>query len=265
MDEYAKKNGLTLEEKRHLYAMLIASISTAYNSKMWQIAGGTVSLEEAIKKLKQMGYSDEEIKVFQSRLRDNHIGEDKINENDFVHAMGSLSVMLYPNIFTDLMMRFGTSSNSIKSLEHIRDINVGFISLEFIASLFKGELDKNAAATYRGDIASGSLGVQDVRADIDALNIYYRLKNNPKLSMSQVVEQYAKDLQNGGNRAEEIARHLGNGDLEKGKKKFYEEIHKPIDDMGNFTLKIQANADNKKVEEATKDFWKIYERELKGK
>jgi hypothetical protein len=77
-----------------------------------------------------------------------------------------------------------------------------------------------AAATFRGDIASASLGIQDVRADIDALNIYYRLKSQPNLSMTQVVNQYAKDLQNGGNRAEEIAKHLGNGDAEKGKEIF---------------------------------------------
>lgn len=35
--------------------------------------------------------------------------------------------------------------------------------------------------------------------------------------MSQVVNQYSKDLQNSGNRAGEIAKHLGNGDVEKGK------------------------------------------------
>jgi len=85
------------------------------------------------------------------------------------------------------------------------------------------------------------------------------------LSINQIVEQYAKDLQDGGNRAEEIAKHLGNGDLEKGKRKFYDEIHKPIDDLGNFTLQIDAKADAERVKKAAKEFWKLYERELKGK
>lgn len=64
--------------------------------------------------------------------------------------------------------------------------------------------------------------------------VFYSVTN---LSMTQVVNQYAKDLQNGGNRAEEIAKHLGNGDAEKGKEVFYKEVHKSITDVVNFFFK----------------------------
>ena len=265
MDDYAKKNGLTPEEKQHLYAMLIGSLSDAYTNKIWQIAGGTVSNSEAVKKLKEMGYSDEEIKRFKYNLTQNHNGKDNVDENDFVHTMGSLAVMMYPNTFADVMMKYGTSSQATAAIRQSLSGDPVYIFRGFIDSMFRGEMNKNAAATFRGDIASASLGIQDVRADIDALNIYYRLKSQPNLSMTQVVNQYAKDLQNGGNRAEEIAKHLGNGDAEKGKEIFYKEVHKPITDPGNLFLQVKDKNDIEAVRKAAKEFWKLYERELKGK
>jgi len=78
-----------------------------------------------------MGYSDKEIERFQHNLSQNHQGKDQVLENDFVHAMGSLSVMLYPNSYIDLMMRFGTSSNSTNTLNHFLKRDFEYIAIEF--------------------------------------------------------------------------------------------------------------------------------------
>ena len=265
MDEYAKKNGLSPEERQHLYAMLIASLSGAYGDVMWQVAGGTVSVEEAIKKLKEMGYSEKEIQDFREGLRKNHSNEDGVGKNDFVHTMGSLAVILNTDELSNIAMKFGTSGYSTASFGQFLLGNPGFIRTGFLASLFQGDLNKNAAATYRGDIASGKLDVKDVRADIDALNIYYRVKNNPNASMTDIINQYSRDLQKGMNRAEELAKHFGNGDYEKGKENFYKEVHKPITDLGSLVLQVKNKNSIEGVQKAADDFWKIYENELKGK
>ena len=36
--------------------------------------------------------------------------------------------------------------------------------------------DINAAIGYKGDVYSGSMGVDDIKSDVDAYNLYYRMK-----------------------------------------------------------------------------------------
>ncbi|MGM0214227.1 T7SS effector LXG polymorphic toxin [Enterococcus sp. AZ109] len=265
-EAYAKKNGLSVEEQNHLYALLIASVSGAYTNKMWKFAGGTVDVDVAMKRLKEMGYSDEEIEKFQYSLQQNHNGRDNINQNDFVHMMGSLSVMINTNPGSDVVMKIGTSTSTYFNFANfifgLKDINQ---SSYFLISSLNDNTGKNAAATYRGDIASASLDICDVRADIDALNIYNRAKSQPNVPITEIMSQYANDLNNGGNRAKELAEHFGEGDFEKGKDKFYNEIYTAPIDPGNLVLMKKDGKSISDTKKAANEFWRFYEQELKGK
>jgi hypothetical protein len=88
----------------------------------------------------------------------------------------------------------------------------------YYAASFNGIQDVYANAGYIGDIcgANGvkpSMGSDDYAADLDAVNLYSRYKDNPDYSIYEIFSEYYNGIQNGNvNRAREF---LSNISLEK--------------------------------------------------
>ncbi|MCM1183227.1 MAG: DUF4280 domain-containing protein [Roseburia sp.] len=155
---------------------------------------GIPDAETARKYFKRLGLSDQEVSELEDTVIKQHKGdfqEDNQEKNDFVHEMA-----IYAGYF-----------NGSKLHREILDMR--------IVQLLTGDME--TLNGYKGDVYSGKMGVEDMNADMDALNIYNMYTRVKGQDFFEVMTEYKRGvLDKEINRAECFLENLGDGDAEKG-------------------------------------------------
>ena len=102
----------------------------------------------------------------------------------------------------------------------------------------------DALIGFKGDIYSGSMGNDDIKSDVAAVNIYYRMLNLKDGNIFGAMIDYNNGVNDGTiNEAKEFLRHYGNGSWIKGMKR----ITREITDISAGSLYLTYKGDYKKV------------------
>lgn len=192
-EESKEAQGLTYEEKIHKFFGCLAAFHEGYSGSdtKFKVVCGTPTQEEAKKFFKSIGYTDDEIKRMCDAIENQHAGKVGNGNRDFVHECVIITEMAY--------------SGAVK------------MGLDVID-------DPDALISYKGDIYSRSMGKDDINSDIDAMNLYNRIKNSS--NPMEAMNEYYEGCNNGTiNPSEEFLKNYGDGDAEKG----LEKVEKIID------------------------------------
>ena len=128
------------------------------------------------------------------------------DKNDFSHMGATMSTYFHWSIYKSLSFVDGLRPEEDK--------------------VFNGVTGVEANAGYIGDIcgnkkAMPSINKSDYAADLDAVNLYYRIKKNNKESLYEIFSKYYEEIENGKtNRAKEFLTHISIGDLYEYRKNY---------------------------------------------
>ena len=110
--------------------------------------------------------------------------------------------------------------------------------------------DVDALIGYKGDIYSGKMNIDDIKSDISAYNLYYRMKNSKNGRIWDTMTEYNAGVENGSiNESQEFLARFGNGDPEKG----MEELKKEINRETKGTNKLKSD-NPESIEKSKHDF-----------
>lgn len=183
-----KYKNLSRKEEINTYFQNIAAIVNSYSSEDKLFKQFNVPYPKEVDIfLSGIGLSSDEIKQLRTAIVNQHELMYN-NTRDFAHEMAIWGINSSDNFkkkFADL----------IKSYTNV---------------------DVNNLISYKGDVFSGSMGIDDMNSDLDATNIYQMLINSDE-DLLNLIAKYNKDLLNNNiNRAEEFLKFYGNGDINKG-------------------------------------------------
>ena len=109
--------------------------------------------------------------------------------------------------------------------------------------------DVDALIGYKGDIYSGKMGIDDKKSDVQAYNIYYRMRESKEGDIWAAMSEYNEGIYEGKiNGSCEFLAHFGNGDPEKG----MEELKKELDRETAGTKMLKG--DPKKITKRKEEF-----------
>ncbi|MGR3742100.1 T7SS effector LXG polymorphic toxin [Companilactobacillus sp. DQM5] len=241
--DYAKKHHMNQDEENHFYFSLLASAAGYQGNFVWGTAANNPGTNDLEKILKNMGFSNHEInKMITNKDKEYYPYVSK--KYDFGHLMACLSVI--------------TNNNSGKTIADIGTTSTfSFLNTdnETINRTSRGSYDRiDEAATFRGDIASGSFDRKDYMADVDSLNL--KKRGPGKGNVLDILNKYFASLSNGTNRANELAKNYG------GKNNLHNRVFDSIDDAGNLKLafnKWKYNLSHKdKLDKKNNDMWNYF-------
>jgi hypothetical protein len=245
-DKYAKEQKWNTKEASYQYARTIASMIPGYQKIEWQSLAGTLSQAELSKRLKAMGVnssvSDKNGIIYSINTNHKSGPKDPTPTNDFAHIMASLSIMNNPN---QVIGKAATSGKTTAGL--VTGVGGGITG--GLLAQFESQDNLNAFATFRGDIASGSLDNVDVKADLDALILNNQIQNSDNQSIVQVINDYAgSDI----DYKQEITNIYGSQD------NFKAQVTALITDPAG--LALEGTNQNVNTTDDAKKFWDLYEK-----
>lgn len=195
MDAYNKfiesdeAKGMNNKEKINAFYSNLASLYSSYSSdsKLFGAMGDNPSQVEAIKFFNDLGVDGESLKEI---VNNQHSSCG--NSRDFAHECAIYSVM--------------ANDSAIKGAAGLVD-------------------DIDALVGYKGDIYSKSMGMDDVKSDIAAENIYNRMLNCEDGDIWGAMVDYNEGCSDGTiNESKEFLENMGNGNAEKGMKNLIKNI-----------------------------------------
>lgn len=176
-----KLNG---QEKIHFIFSKLSSLCDNYDGGdgiRWKLSGDIPSTDDTKLYLKSLGMSEEEVLFLYETINRQH---KKPIQKDFAHELVQYA------IFADDSFTHNTMD--------------GFI----------GKM--NALGSYKGDVYSARMGIDDMNSDVDATNIYNRMiaSNQDPL---EIMINYNTEVEKGKtNRVDEFLSFYGNGDISAG-------------------------------------------------
>ncbi|MFC0234506.1 hypothetical protein ACFFIF_10930 [Vagococcus entomophilus] len=215
------------EKGKKLFWQLLAS--PVYNGFAWSYVSGSVNEEEIRKLLKSLGISDKEVSNFISMIQNQNgmSSSSALTVEDYYNSLNKPTAWKNLNQSErDRILNMWNRYNSKTDFSHLAAIIASYQNNSFfedesgtiIGAIFGIEgLDENAG--YIGDAVgtngvAPSMGPDDYKADLDAVNIFNRLKNDDIIN---AINNYNHDISSGKtNRAEEFIKNIGNGDYGEG-------------------------------------------------
>ena len=162
------------------------------NLKPFNVTGVTPNHQEAIAFFNALGVDGEELKKAIERQHSS-CGDD--HKRDFVHECAIFAIMA----------------------EHSGCKNLG--------STLYGNEDIDALIGYKGDVYSGYMGEDDMKSDVAAYNIYYRMRNSKNGDVWEAMNIYNEGVAEGSiNGSNEFLAHFGDRDPELGMKVIKEDL-----------------------------------------
>ena len=215
---------------------LMAELS--YSGSSWYYTAG-LPLKNAekhfIKVMEELGFKESEINLLKEVLVNQHrlSGLDSIKESDSVETVeGKLDKAT--NAIYGKSSYHELDSHQKKELEEMLERfsgKIDYTHLNAVISTYFNESPMedvtdvifgilNERAGYLGDVAGAngappSMGNDDYKADLDAVNIYYRIKND-KDYVETVNEYYDNIDSKTISRAREFVVNVGNGSYDDG-------------------------------------------------
>lgn len=239
--KYPTKNGKEWNDlKIKKFYSNLAALYPGYSSEdaLFQKMLVTPSPRQAVAFFNSIGVDGEALK---KALNDQHSTCEKNEKRDFVHECAIFAIMAEHNGTKEL------GEDVTKMLENIdSDKNLPFLKKKGIYGVSE---DIDAMIGYKGDVYSGSMGIDDKKSDIAAYNIYYRMRNSKNGNIWETMTKYNEGVSEGKiNGSKEFLAHFGNGDPEKG----MEALKIDLDKETSGTRKLSG--DPKKVKAMKREF-----------
>ncbi|MBC1399937.1 T7SS effector LXG polymorphic toxin [Listeria fleischmannii] len=225
-----KKGASEDEDINKMFYNLIGSY--VYSSLAWKMTSDAYSLEEQKKLMLKYGISNKEYEKLKIEILAQHgaAGADTLNDFEAYAKLNGLKSGIedYYSKYagkTDMAHQYITTAAILDSGVRNTVTGVGANYLYGIST------DSDIHAGWGGDIfgtngAAPSLGNDDYKADLDAVNIANRLQSNNS-DLFKVNDNYYSGIKNGRvNRADEFLTNLGDGDREAGIKRIDDLIEK---------------------------------------
>jgi len=180
-------------ERANSFYTALACLFTQYSADSFQfkaMGSNKMSPDEAVSYFDSIGADGERLREM---VKSQHAACAKKEQRDFAHECAIYSVMANVNYVT-----IGASA----------DDNVGDL------------------VGFKGDVYSGSMGMDDVKSDIAAYNIYYRMKRCEDGDVWNAMVEYNIGACDGSiNESKEFLQNMGYGNAEVGmsilKRKLY--------------------------------------------
>lgn len=216
-----KDSEIALDRRKfiHKYFSYICGLSFSYNGnhKSWLLTGGIPSYDKAFKYFRDLGLSNEEVCNLVIMLNMQHAN---YSEEDFLQYGIDLNKYSFSEYNYENHTSFA-NPNLLKDFAH-EMVEIATFAYPACSTKFFVDLGSfghaNELSSYKGDVWSQSMPADDYRANIDAINIYNKLLNNPNKDMIKILVDYNSDVcDNSINRAEELYKYYGKGDIDKGR------------------------------------------------
>lgn len=184
-----------------------------YDAKRFRFTTNGMNSQQAINQLKKAGLTDQDIADLIVIINVQHGATvESIEDAGF-----DLSKSKYRNITSnDFEVISSLYSNSVKK-DFAHEL-IQFATFSAETSLFRDCVDlynfyyTNYEISFKGDIDSTRWDESDFSSDVDAINIYERMKGNSNIF--EIYYNYNLDLNNGNiDRATEFLENLGEGDV----------------------------------------------------
>lgn len=218
------------------YNRLLAScVPKSYVSIRWKGICGTVDEKELNKMYQKYGLSVVEIKILVDSVttqhRQNEVKKDLAHEAIQIAAFTNKNWTPWPS-FTNAVHNMARAFN-----KNYRD----------------DQFYLNEEISFKGDVDSGRYDDSDFNSDLDAINVYQRMKNASIDDIFKVQAQYNDGLRkNTVNRVQEFYQNYGNGSVEKGKARVKEIIENVRTSGSRF---ISSDHDEAVKKEHQQDFF----------
>jgi len=206
-----KSGDITQDIKENFKYNIIGNIKR--NLKPFNMTGVTPNHQEAIAFFNALGVDGNELKEAIERQHSSCLDNRK---RDFVHECA---------IFAIMAEKHGTKEVA------------GFVD------------DVDALIGYKGDVYSGKMGIDDKKSDVQAYNIYYRMRASKDGDIWAAMSEYNEGVCEGKiNGSREFLAHFGNGDPQKG----MVELKKELDRKTIGTELLKGDPDD--VQRTKKEF-----------
>lgn len=175
--------GLNNKDKINLFFSNMASLFSNYSgdSTLFKHMGDNPTQSDAVKFFNDLGVDGDTLKEIVNNQH-NNCG----NNRDFAHECAIYSVMANENFKKSIAGKFD---------------------------------DVDELVGFKGDIYSKSMGIDDIKSDIAAVNIYNRMLNSSDGNVFGAFTDYNEGCADGTiNESREFLEYYGNGDAEKGMK-----------------------------------------------
>ncbi len=178
------------------------------NLKPFNVTGVTPNHQEAIAFFNALGVDGNELKEAIERQHSSCLDNRK---RDFVHECAIFALMA----------------------EHKGCKDLG--------SVVAGGEDIDALIGYKGDIYSGDMGIDDIKSDIAAYNIYYRMSSCKNGNIWEAMNIYNEGVSdNSINGSKEFLAHFGDGDPNLG----MDTLKIDLDTETKGTKRLNGNPEN---------------------
>lgn len=186
----AEKRNLEGDKKINFIFSRLASLCDNYDGGegiRWKLTADIPSTQETMKYLKTLGMSEEEVKTFHKNVNAQHSSAAK---KDLPHEWVEYAIFSADSITHNLL------DGTIGSLD--------------------------ALGSYKGDVYSTRMNIDDKNSDVDAINTYNIMKpKDGSISLSEepldVILEYNKKVETGEiNRVDDFLKYYGDGDVNEG-------------------------------------------------
>jgi hypothetical protein len=196
--------------------------SFVYNGSAWSYTSGAKSLDEVKGKLRELGISNNDIDTIEKAVINQH---NIVGFGDVKAAANAIYGQTWDSLSSEQKARAEELFNQFHDKVDFAHLSAtvsahynNSFEEELASGLIGGPLDSKAG--YLGDAtgANGkkpSMGNDDYRADLDAVNLYHELKSNSDFE-STVVSYYANVETKPTYRAKQFVTNIGNGDYRDG-------------------------------------------------
>lgn len=235
MNNEENKN-LSREEQIHKFFANMAGLCINYSggAMRWKLVCDTPSTLDAMKYFEQLGLSKDETFDLLGLINFQHsngnlLGESDYNSQGFCSKEGCNHNCGYSYHIRDnkyYNYKFGDAAK-YKDFAHEIIQYACFSNDSWEQEVLSWGLgDLHNLTSYKGDVYSTRMEIDDKNSDLDAMNIYQRFLNYENEDILKVMTDYNNGVSSGKiNRAKEFLEMVGDGDAEVGYKRIEEDLN----------------------------------------
>lgn len=239
------------------FSNLIASLSINYDARRFKLTSDVYGVEKAIKKLLELGYSEDQALTIFSIVNMQHIEKNTFEEyyeyikNQLEGEKGMVEKGTYTKEQSEYILSWYQKNYDFNEKLYNKVIQYKNLDLSHMMIAISAQLDNKPKGllleiglngyrdeyfSWKGDVESGNMDEDDIRANINAFVIANMYKENGHFNQDDAM-QYISDVQTGKiNPVDEFLKIYGDGDIIAG----YEEVVNELNDTTSGTVVINA-------------------------
>ena len=206
----------------------LSALCISYDATRWRMTAATPNLFQAKNRLYVAGFNSQQILDLQVLINLQH--GDFSDETLMKNEIDITKSTFCNETHADMMARCADQNNDFS---HQTIQITAFACLDMMleedyilpgpwaVALFNSSDFQHSYTKYeisfKGDIDSGRYSEADFQSDVDAINIYSRIRNDNESSLNKIWTEYYREIELGNtNRAKEFFRNLGDGEEDIG-------------------------------------------------